>query len=515
MRARQSRGVPKQTITTSLPPPIGGWNARDSVADMPPTDARFLENWFPSTSDILLRSGFSNWATGITGQVETIANYSGGATDKLFAWAGTVVHDVTANGAVGAAVVTALTNARWEFTNVATAGGNFLLAVNGTDKLLNYDGTNWTKVDGASTYAITGVTTSTLTNIVLWQNRVFFLETSSLKFWYLPTGAIAGAAVSFSLQGIASKGGYLVDIGTWTIDAGDGVNDLLVFVTNKGQVIVYTGTDPAAAATFALLGVWNLGAPIGKRCLMKYLGDMLLISEDGVVPMSSLVQSTRVNPRTFLTDKIQAATSSAVTLYGANFGWQLLYFANINMLFLNVPVGVGLQQQFVMNTITKSWCNFTGWAANCWELFQDEPYFGANGVVCKAWDTLADNGTNINADAGQAFNYFGARGQQKRWTLSRPIISANGTPAVQSGIDVDFEERMLAPISTGGGTPTSAWDSAIWDSNIWGGDLSIYKYWQGLNGVGFAGSLRMQAASRGVETRWLGTDVVMEKGGVL
>jgi hypothetical protein len=204
-----------------------------------------------------------------------------------------------------------------------------------------------------------------------------------------------------------------------------------------------------------------------------------------------------------------------VTLYGANFGWQLLYFANVNMLFLNVPVGVGLQQQFVMNTITKSWCNFTGWAANCWELFQDEPYFGANGVVCKAWDTLADNGTNINADAGQAFNYFGARGQQKRWTLSRPIISANGTPAVQSGIDVDFEERMLAPISTGGGIPTSAWDSAVWDSNIWGGDLSIYKYWQGLNGVGFAGSLRMQAASRGVETRWLGTDVVMEKGAVL
>jgi len=185
------------------------------------------------------------------------------------------------------------------------------------------------------------------------------------------------------------------------------------------------------------------------------------------------------------------------------------------MLILNVPMATGQQQQFVMNTITKSWCNFTGWPASCWELFQDEPYFGADGVICKAWDTLSDNGDNINADAGQAFNYFGARGQQKRWTLTRPFIQANGTPSVQAGIDVDFEEQMLTPISTGGALPVNAWDTAVWDFAIWGGGLNIYRYWQGVNGVGFCGSLRMQAASRGIETRWLGTDVVMERGGIL
>jgi hypothetical protein len=512
MRAQTAR---PQTLTTSLPPPIGGWNARDSIADMPATDARFLENWFPSTSDIVLRNGFSEWATGLPDLVETLAHYAGGGTDKLFAWSDDSVFDVTSGGAVGAAVVTALTNARWEFENVATAGGNFLLAVNGTDKLLNYDGTTWTKVDGVSAHAITGVTTTTLSNIALWKTRVFFLVNNSLNFYYLGTGAISGAATAFSLQGIANLGGYLVDIGTWTIDAGQGVNDFLVFVTNKGQVIIYQGTDPASATTFSLLGVYNCGAPIGRRCLFKYIGDMLLISEDGVVPLSALVQSTRVNPKVTLTDKIQQATSSAVSLYGANFGWQLLYFANMNQLYLNVPVATGQQQQYVMNTITKSWCNFTGWAASCWELFQDEPYFGADGVVCKAWDTLADNGDNINGDAGQAFNYFGARGQQKRWTLTRPFIQANGTPAVLAGIDVDFEEQMLTPISTGGAIPISAWDTAIWDVDIWGGGLNIYKYWQGVNGMGFCGSLRMQAASRGIETRWLGTDVVMEKGGVL
>ncbi|MDY6498001.1 hypothetical protein, partial [Clostridioides difficile] len=178
----------------------------------------------------------------------------------------------------------------------------------GTDKLLNYDGTNWTKVDGASTYAITGVTTSTLNNIEVFKNRVWFTQAGTLNAWYLPTSAIAGAATAFPLQGIATLGGYLTGIGTWTIDAGYGVDDLLVFCTSKGQIIVYKGTDPASATTWALVGVWNVGTPVGPRCLYKYSGDLLYICQDGVLPLSSALQSSRVNPKVALTDKIQQAT---------------------------------------------------------------------------------------------------------------------------------------------------------------------------------------------------------------
>lgn len=505
----------KRTSTTSLPCPIGGWNALDSLADMPATDARFLTNWFPSTSDILLRYGYSNHATGLGAQVETVAHYSGGATDKLFAWAGTDVYDVTAAGAVGAAVVSSLTNAKWQFINVANAAGNWFMAVNGTDKLLLYDGTTWEKVDGASAHAITGVTTTTLSNIQLFKFRVWFIQKNTLDAWYLGTNAISGAATKFTLAGVAKKGGYLVAMGTWTIDAGQGVDDKLVFVTNKGEVIVYAGTDPSSASTWALEGVWELGSPIGARCFMKYAGDLLLICQDGLLPLSAALQSSRVQPRVALTNKIQYATSAAISSYSANFGWQLLYFPKENMLFLNVPVSVGNQQQYVMNTITKSWCNFTGWAANCWELYQDEPYFGANGVVCKAWDTLADNGANINATGAQAFNYFGTRGKQKRWTLTRPIIQANGLPSIQSGLDIDYEEEAVTPISVQAYAPNSAWDTSLWDAGIWGGSLSVYKYWQGINGIGFTASYRIQGASNGIETRWLGTDFVYEDGGVL
>jgi hypothetical protein len=482
---------------------------------MAPTDARFLTNWFPSASDLVLRFGFTQWATGLGAQVETIANYAGGTTDSLFAWASTHVYDVTAGGAVGAAVVSGLTNARWQFVNMANGAGNWLIAVNGTDKLLNYDGTTWISVDGASAHAITGVTTSNLINVHLFKHRLWFVEKQTLNAWYLGVDAIAGAATIFPLGEIASEGGHLVAMGSWTIDAGSGVDDLLAFVTSKGQVIVYKGTDPSSASTWAVVGVWKLGSPVGYRCFMKYAGDLLLICQDGLLPMSSALQYSRINPEVALTNKIQTAASTAIDIYGSNNGWCLLYYPKNNMLFMNVPVSTGQQQQFVMNTITKSWCNFTGWAANCWELFQDEPYFGANGVVCKAWDTLSDNGNNINGSASQAFNYFGFRGQLKRWTLARPLIACNGIPAVQVGLDIDFEEQPIAPISTATGAAGAVWDAAVWDANVWGGDLSIYRSWQGVTGLGFCASIRMTAASAGKETHWLGTDITMELGDTL
>ena len=72
----------------SLPAPVGGWNARDSLANMAPTDAVTLDNLFPGVSSVGLRGGYQNHVTGITGQVETLMTYNGGSTDKMFGIAG-------------------------------------------------------------------------------------------------------------------------------------------------------------------------------------------------------------------------------------------------------------------------------------------------------------------------------------------------------------------------------------------------------------------------------------------
>ena len=499
----------------SLPSPVGGWNARDSIANMEPVDAVQLVNFFPSYSNVVLRGGYSNHATGITGQVETLMNYSTGSSESLYAIAGTQIYDVTSAGAVGAPVATGLTNARWEFINVTTGGGSYLYLVNGVDAPLLFDGTTWASITAVSPIAITGVTSTTLDNITLFKNRVWFTQKESLKAWYLPTNAVGGAAQALDLSSIAKFGGHITDVATWTIDAGYGVDDNLVFITSNGECIVYSGTDPASSATWALIGVWKLGAPIGDRCFMKYGGDILIITYDGLIPLAASLQSSRLDPRVALSNKIQGAITTATTLYADHFGWQIHYSAKNNAVWINVPVDEGSnQEQYVMNTITKSWCKFKGWEANCWESFGDNPYFGGNGVVCKAWDsTYADNSTDIDTDVLQAFNYFDQRGIKKYFTRARPSLLTNGAASILIAMNVDFD--LSEPTASLSLSPAkyATWDSSTWDNSMWGDDgLSITNNWQGITGIGYSGGIHMNTSTQGMQIEWAATDVVYQTG---
>ena len=294
------------------------------------------------------------------------------------------------------------------------------------------------------------------------------------------------------------------------------MDDLAVFVTSNGEVMVWRGTDPTSANTWALVGLWEIGSPVGRRCMTKFAGDLLIVGQDGLLPMSAALQSSRVNPKVALTNKIQGAVSTATSTYASNFGWEICYYPKSNALLLNVPISEGTsQQQYVMNTITKAWCNFTGWAANCFVVWADQLYFGGNGFVAKAWSGTVDDTANITTAALQAFNYFGAPGQLKRFTMIRPVLLSNGTPALQAGLNIDFD-TSIAPASLAF-SPTSygAWDGVAWDTGIWGGGLAVNKNWQGANGVGYSAAPVFQSSTQGIEAHWVSSDVVFERGGIL
>jgi hypothetical protein len=366
-------------------------------------------------------------------------------------------------------------------------------------------------------FAITGINSNKFVNVNLFKNRLYFTEENSMKVWYLPVNSIAGQAQPLEFGAIARNGGYIQGMATWTIDAGQGADDYAVFVTNMGEVIVYNGTDPSTVATWALKGVWQLGYVFNRRCFYKFAGDILLLTQDGLVPLASALQSSRLDPRVNLTDKIYYAISQAATLYSINFGWQIAYYASENMLIINVPINSGTQQ-FVMNTISKSWASFSGFDAQCWELSNDQMYFGSKGYIGHFWNAYSDNGNNINADVQQAYSYFDARGQLKRFTMIRPIFQTdNGVPSVLTGINVDFAtQNDLGSVSFNAqNAQIGSWDNAIWDKSQWGGALSITKSWQGVTGIGYSGGVVMKIASQGIDVHWASTDYVMERGGVL
>jgi hypothetical protein len=244
----------------------------------------------------------------------------------------------------------------------------------------------------------------------------------------------------------------------------------------------------------------------------------LLLTQDGLVPLASALQSSRLDPRVNLTDKIYFAVSQAATLYYAQFGWQINYFASENMLILNIPIPNGMEQ-YVMHTITKSWARFTGIQGYCWEVSgNSDMHFGGNGFVGSFYTATADDENNITATAQQAYSYFDSPGQLKRFTMVRPILqSTGGVPNVLCGISVDFDtQSQLGAVSFNPTTQTEGiWDTAKWDGNVWAGGLITTKIWQGVTGIGYTGSVNLNAASRGIELHWASTDYVMEAGGVV
>lgn len=503
--------------TKNLPAPIGGWNARDSIAMMPETDAVILTNLFPNTTGVALRNGSTNWATGLGNQVNSIMGYNpASGTRKLFAAAGGSVFDATAGGAVGAAVIGSLSSDKWIHTNFATSAGPFLLMVNGIDGYYVYNGATWQSVTSVSTpISITGVNPNNLSFVEVFASRVWFIEKSSLRAWYLPVGQVGGAATSFDFSPIFKKGGSLIAMGVWTVDGGEGMQDYLAIATDQGEIAVYGGTDPSSSTTFAKKGTYQVGTPMGNKCFLKYGGDLLYIGKDGLAPITDLLASTRVNTEKNLTYKIQGAISAATASYAPNYGWQMLLHPLQNLLLLNVPVSVGQQQQYVMNTITGAWCNFTGWAANCWERQNDVIYYGGNGVVVQAWtNAVDDNGALIAGEGLQAFSYLDSP-QEKQITMARPIIQTSGVPAILLGLNVDFDITPPVGVPSFSQPAYGLWDQAKWDVGIWGTDQVVKKDWQWVAGVGTTAAMHMKIAALDCSVQWVSTAYVIADGGLV
>lgn len=497
----------------SMPAPVGGLNKRDALAQMAPIDAVTMDNIFPLATYVVIRKGHASHATGMgsSNTIRTLMDWAGPASSKLKAAVNGNIYDVTSAGAVGAAELSSLSGNDWQFVNFTTTGGSFLVCCNGADSVRNYDGTSWT------TPSITGVTSANLINVTAHKARLWFVEKDTMSAWFLGASSIAGAATKLDIGAQATEGGYLVAIGTISRDSGDGPDDYTVFVTSMGQVIVYEGTDPTSATTWAIVGVYKTGFPIGRRCLIKTGGDLGILCSDGVVSLNQLMNAGReVAQRVAITAKIQTLFNEYVKLYSANAGWQCLVYPRSNMAIFNIPVSSTEYRQLVLNTITGAWCQFKSLNGFCWGLLSNNLYFGAtNGVVYKADTGYQDNGGTITAYLQPAWNTYGASGRQKMFTLIRPVIQTDGAPDTKLIMNVDF--NVVAPTgSISVSAPSnSLWGSATWGSGVWGGDGTLVNQWNAAQAVGVWGSPNYIVTTNGASFALNSYDVQMSIGGAL
>jgi hypothetical protein len=311
-------------------------------------------------------------------------------------------------------------------------------------------------------------------------------------------------------------GGSIARIETWTLDAGNGMDDYFVVITTAGEIAVYTGVNPDDATDWSLKGVYYVGSPIGALSTCKYGGDVIFINKDGLLPLSQCLMSSRVSTRLAITNKIQSQISLDSSNYSTLFGWQVILFPPENMLLLNVPIGNGVYYQYAMNTITGAWSRFTNINTSCWTFINESLYFGSNGTVSKFWDGTSDDGEPINSDLLPAFSAFGNQVQIKKFSMTRISMGADAIFTYNNKINLEFDKLTVPTYPQD--SPSiglSVWDSAQWDIMLWGDAIVPFFQWQMAAGMGYYASMRLRTASDTTDVRFYSIDYVYEAGGVL
>ena len=528
-----AQGIPQNSKLSVRPAPVKGINAYDALGFMPEGFALTLRNLYAQPYGCQVRRGFVRHASGLIGDVETIMSHN---TDSPVLYAVAYdgsqasIYDVTAPNTVNPTPIdSGYINARFQHINFPNPAGVNLIAVNGADDLvwIKPDGTivNVTAGDGMGD-TIKNADPTTFIHVYSHQKRLWFVEKDSTRAWYMPPDQITGDATMFDFGPLWVRGGYLMQIITWTLDDGNGADDHLAAISSQGEVAIYQGLDPSNADSWTLQGVYFAGAPVGRRAATRYGGDIIILTQFGVVQLSNLLKSTKVNPTEGDQSKyIQQLVSNAASLHFGQFGWQPFVFPAANMVMVNVPTTDTQRFQFAMNDITKAWSEFLGYEANCWELHNELPFYGSLGAVYRAWEQNTDDaviaadgkvtlGSEIRWEAQTTFSFFDEGPYQKQFHLVRPVIVSQGQFRLSYAVNVNYSFGGASYPAAFTAYQPGVWDEGLWDDAVWAGGLRTFMGWLGAEGIGVNASLRLLGTSAS-ETYWASTDWVYEKGGIL
>ena len=560
-RAAQSRVPVTRDIT--FPAPTKGWVKSGNIVTAGPDQAEVLDNFFPTAQGVRLRGGYTDYAA-IGVAVRRLFVHSSG-TDTLFASTDAGIYNadrINLGGAVSADVY-GLAGGDWSTVSLSTAGGQFTLAMNGTDFAHYYDGTNWwpitteaifnvpydalsaaftvgetvtggtsgatatihsivqtsatagtlrvgaitggpyqdnealTSAAGAatangassagSTITVTNIDTPSLNQCWLFKERIFAIEENSLSAWYLPIQSAGGAATEIPLGALFKRGGRLLFGATWSLDSGSGLDDVCLFVTDRGEVAVYQGTDPSSASTWALQGVYEIDAPLNKHAYFKAGGDLAVLTSDGIIPISEALRKDRAALQAVaISYPIEDAWKEAIANRSAEFPFTATLWQSQAFLIIGVPGSDNVA--YVANARTGAWCRYTGWDVRCSAVANDLLYFASNdGTVRKAENGGTDGGTEYTGRYVPKFTDFG-NSTRKMAMHAGITVKASQEPIFGMSAFKDYQigtYPAITPLNTASG---STWGVGVWGTFVWGGNSTknTYTRWKAVSASGYS-----------------------------
>jgi hypothetical protein len=485
---------PKQSQGSyELVAPVGGLNARDNLRTMPENDAETLINFFPRTSDIITRRGSLEHCDSTTAtMVKSLARLiEADGAQTLIAGSGNKLYDVTT--ATPSLEYTATTDI-FQFVEF----GNELFFVNGVDSCQKWDGSSMATV----TWTGSGLTATDLIDVTAFKSRLWFIEKNTGSAWYGGLRAKTGALTEFDLSGLVDGALYTAASISRQTSAGD--TSQIAFFSSAGDVLIYDG-DPASS--LVLVGRATMPKLLSRKSIASYGQDLLLLTEAGVIPLSSLFSA----PTPYVvTDKINRRLIEEVELYSGLYGWQVFFYAAGRQILINVPTSTITAKQYVINLDSGAFSEYQGMNAFSWSMFGNKPHFGKyDGTVHTADTGYADDGTPISYKYRSAPTFLGSRTNVKKVSRVKPYITVTRTHNPTYSLQ-DLYSDSKSSVETEVVKDVTLWGSP-WGSS-WATDMLATDVWEVLPGHGKAFILEIEGSNSLGSLTLQGIEILFERG---
>jgi hypothetical protein len=539
------RGAKRTHKVSRLPAPVGGIDTRQSLGEMNPNNCIYTFNLQPYEYGMRVRRGYQEWQTGIeenvnsTLGVHTIMPFDAVSTDpaknRVFAATNEGIWDVTAYDGTPSQVVVFGDQTEeagyGTFTHyVDQAERDVMFYADSLNGLYSYDSATdlWT-----NTGILTGIAEADVNFVMSHKNNVWFGVTGSTIGYYLPILASSGTVTPQYFGDKFQHGGALQGLFSWSIDGGDGLDDILVAVSKAGDVVVYTGSGPDSD-TWGMKGIYFIGEiPNSSRFGTEQGGELYLLSAYGVTSLNDLLQG--VDSASLQADI--TGTSMAYRIAGlirekmkrtiSMRGWGLALVPSEGGVLITSPTpDSDAPIQYYYNRATKGWGMWRDVPMECFAEAGDAVFFGTeDGRLCKM-DVDVDNlllnpptpefnGDDIEFSILTAYSNLGQDGIYKRVKLIRPDFISVLPPSHSSLIRYDFDtsEGLNFNLNEGTSLPVGFWDVGEFEKSIWGSRTGIaYPTIGGAWGYGRYAAVATKGSSRS-DTRLIGWDVIFDYGG--
>lgn len=437
-----------------LPPPYSGQRDDLPLVMIESPYAERVWNWNLDTGAALVRNGDTVHATKTGKTILNTSTYSFGTNQKLFC-----VYD---NGG-GTGLRVADASAAGVPTDVYTPGG-----VGGDDQIqtlffnnvLTFFGeSTWTPGSvgcpqyNGSAWALSGYTYPTIAvpfGGTSYKNRAYVLQSNGTKYAYSAINAISGAMTEVDLAQVMSANGFLYGIRSVSLSEGLEQENVLCFLFNTGEVLVYSGAYPNSS-DWKLIGRFTISPPIYYNAFVEARGDSFVITNAGLLSLRTLfTQGADIATKQAISAPIQNRWKQIVGYDWAATGAQIWVKGSYDQIrdriVITVPFAIatdGTPESYGIRLIfsfkTGSWFEHkitnSGVAMTSTAFFKGDIYQGCIGGIIKAEGAtdFVDEQVDGTADEGYPFDL-----------ISAPIAMGRSFVARAEGIDVLIESDMYA-----------------------------------------------------------------------